>query len=59
MKRLVNMVRGLVYNVDGQDLTEYALLVALIAIAAITAVGAASGQINNIFNAIATQITLP
>jgi Flp pilus assembly pilin Flp len=59
MKRLVNIVRGFVYNVDGQDLTEYALLVALIALAAIGSVGLASGQINAIFAAIAARIPLP
>jgi Flp pilus assembly pilin Flp len=59
MKRLVNLVRALVRNVDGQDLTEYALLVALIALAAVGAVGAASGKINTVFNAIASNIPVP
>jgi Flp pilus assembly pilin Flp len=59
MKRLMNMVRGFVYNVEGQDLTEYALLVALIALAAVGAVTAAGGQINSIFNQITSQIKVP
>jgi Flp pilus assembly pilin Flp len=59
MKRLVNTVRNFVFKVDGQDLTEYALLVALIALAAVTSVGLASGQINAIFAAIAANIPIP
>ncbi len=34
---------------EGQDLTEYALLVLLIALAAITAVGTLGNAINNVF----------
>jgi Flp pilus assembly pilin Flp len=59
MKRLVNNIRALVNNVEGQDLTEYALLVALIALAAVGAVGVASGKINQVFNAIAANIPVP
>jgi Flp pilus assembly pilin Flp len=59
MNRFVNIVRTFVRGVEGQDLTEYALLVALIALAAVGAVGAASGQINAIFNAIVSNIPVP
>jgi len=59
MKRVVNLIRTFARNVEGQDLTEYALLVALIALAAVGAVGVASGQINAIFNAIAANIPVP
>jgi len=34
---------------DGQDLTEYALLLALLALGAITSIGTLAGMINNIF----------
>ncbi|NOX64141.1 MAG: Flp family type IVb pilin [Chloroflexi bacterium] len=38
---------------EGQDLAEYALVIALVAIAAIIALGALSGGINGIFDSIA------
>ena len=41
---------------EGQDLLEYALLVALIALVAVGAVTAAGLQVNTIFNQIATAI---
>ena len=45
---------------EGQDLTEYALLLVLIALAAITAMNTLAGAISNIFtNASANLTTLP
>jgi len=41
---------------DGQDLLEYALLVALIALVAIIGVTAAGVRVNTIFSNVATQI---
>ena len=41
---------------DGQDLLEYALLVALIAIVAVTAVTAAGLKVDEIFNQIVTDL---
>jgi pilus assembly protein Flp/PilA len=41
---------------EGQDLLEYALLVALIALIAIGAVGAAGTSVKTIFNSIAGQL---
>ncbi len=41
---------------SGQDLLEYALLVALIALVAFGAVQAAGGQVNAIFSNIASQL---
>jgi len=52
MTRLVNFLK----NDDGQDLLEYALLVALIAIVAVGAVTAAGTTVNGIFTQIAGQI---
>ncbi len=56
MAWLVARVRSLVREVEGQDLLEYALLVALIAIVAIAAVTAAGTRVSDIFNQIAGQI---
>ena len=53
MSQLVAFVKSFARNEEGQDLLEYALLVALIALIAIGAVTAAGGAVSNIFNAIA------
>ena len=53
MSMLMNLVKSFARDEEGQDLLEYALLVALIALIAIGAVGAAGGAVNNIFTAIA------
>ena len=53
---MTNFLSMLKKNDDGQDLLEYALLVALIAIVAVGAVTAAGTQVSNIFNQIATAI---
>jgi len=55
--QLVNFVKSFVRNDEGQDLLEYALLVALIALVAIAAVGLAGGSVKTIFNNIASQLT--
>jgi pilus assembly protein Flp/PilA len=55
--QLVNFVKSFVRNDEGQDLLEYALLVALIALVAIAAVGLAGGSVKTIFNNIANQLT--
>jgi pilus assembly protein Flp/PilA len=41
---------------DGQDLLEYALLIALIAIVAIAGVTAAGVKVNGIFTSITTKL---
>ncbi len=56
MSNLINFVKTFSNKEDGQDLLEYALLVALIALVAIVAVGAAGGSVSAIFNNIATQL---
>ena len=53
---MTNFLSMLKKNDEGQDLLEYALLVALIAIVAVGAVTAAGTQVSNIFNQIATAI---
>jgi pilus assembly protein Flp/PilA len=59
MSMLLNYVKMFARDEEGQDLLEYALLVALIALIAIGAVGAAGGSVKTIFNDIATQLTNP
>jgi len=54
--KLVNALKSFARNEEGQDLLEYALLVALIALVAIGAVQAAGGSVATIFNSIATQL---
>jgi pilus assembly protein Flp/PilA len=56
MTMLFNRLRTLANDESGQDLLEYALLVALIALVAFGAVTAAGVQVNAIFSNIATQL---
>jgi pilus assembly protein Flp/PilA len=59
MAYLVRLVSSLRRREDGQDLLEYALLVALIALVAVAAVTAAGVKVNAIFNAIANALPVP
>ena len=56
MSMLLSYVKSFVRNEEGQDLLEYALLVALIALIAIGAVGMAGQSVNDIFQTIADQL---
>lgn len=56
MTTLVNQLRMLVNDESGQDLLEYALLVALIALIAFGAVQLAGGQVSAIFTDITNQL---
>ena len=56
MSMLLTYVKSFVRTEEGQDLLEYALLVALIALIAIGAVGAAGVQVDRIFDDIATGL---
>lgn len=56
MSMLLNYVNSFVRDDEGQDLLEYALLVALIALIAIGAVGMAGESVNTIFTNIATKL---
>jgi pilus assembly protein Flp/PilA len=53
---MLNYLRAFVNQEDGQDLLEYALLVALIALVAIVAVTAAGTSVSTIFDTIATKL---
>jgi len=55
--QLVNFVKSFVRDDEGQDLLEYALLVALIALVAIAAVTAAGSSVSTIFQTIATKLS--
>ena len=52
----VSQVRALFKNEEGQDLLEYALLVALIALVCFGAIGLAGGKVNQIFTDITNAI---
>jgi pilus assembly protein Flp/PilA len=54
--QLVNSVKSFARNEEGQDLLEYALLVALIALVALAAVQAAGGAVSTIFTTIASKL---
>jgi pilus assembly protein Flp/PilA len=54
---MVNYIKSFARNEEGQDLLEYALLVALIALIAIGAVGLAGQAVNTIFSSIAAALT--
>ena len=51
--QLFTMIRSFIRRDEGQDLLEYALLVALIAVVAAGAVELAGGSVTAIFNDIA------
>jgi pilus assembly protein Flp/PilA len=53
---LVAFVKSFSNTEEGQDLLEYALLVALIALVAIGAVGLAGGSVRTIFQTIAGSL---
>jgi pilus assembly protein Flp/PilA len=59
MKQLAHIVGAFWRNEDGQDLLEYALLVALIALVAVAGVTAAGVKVGVIFNAIVNAIPVP
>ena len=56
MTNLITRMRAFAINDEGQDLLEYALLVALIALVASAAIGLAGTNVNVIFGRIASQL---
>jgi Flp pilus assembly pilin Flp len=54
--KFINRLRAAVREESGQDLLEYALLIALIALVAVGAVTAAGGQVAAVFASIAASI---
>lgn len=59
MKHLVKIVSSFWHEESGQDLLEYALLVALIALVAVAGVTAAGVRVDQIFDAIVAAIPVP
>jgi pilus assembly protein Flp/PilA len=55
--KLMNHVNAFLRNDEGQDLIEYALLVALISLVCVGALTLAGGQVNQIFTKIKDQLT--
>ena len=55
--RLVNTIKTFVRDDEGQDLIEYALLVALISLVCVVALTDAGKQVNNIFTSIKDKLT--
>jgi pilus assembly protein Flp/PilA len=53
---LLTNVRNFVRKEDGQDLIEYALIVALISLVCVLALTNAGSAIKTIFNSITTQL---
>jgi pilus assembly protein Flp/PilA len=54
---LYSRLQTLILREEGQDLIEYALVVALIAFAAVTSMQTLAVDINNVFLAIGTSLT--
>lgn len=54
--KLYITLRNLAAQEDGQDLVEYALIIALIAIGAVTALGTLDNKIINTFNSIGNSL---
>jgi pilus assembly protein Flp/PilA len=52
-----NLLMRLWHEQEGQDLTEYALLVVLLALAAIVGMKGLAGSINNVFSSAASNLT--
>ena len=53
----MNFLKRLWKEEEGQDLTEYALLLVLVALAAIGTLGTLANAINNVFSNAATNLT--
>jgi pilus assembly protein Flp/PilA len=57
MLSLITRLQSMVRREEGQDLLEYALLVALIALVCVGAIGLAGKNVNTIFGQIAQALT--
>ncbi|PYQ96864.1 MAG: Flp family type IVb pilin [Acidobacteria bacterium] len=55
----INRLRNLVRGEEGQDLLEYALLVALIALVAVAAITLTGTNVKTIFEQIAAKLVTP
>ena len=57
MLKLYVTMQNMVASEEGQDLVEYALVVALIAFGAIAGMNALSGELNAAFNTISSKVS--
>ena len=57
--KLITRMRSFVRGTEGQDLLEYALLVALIALVSVVAMTATGTKVSDIFTAISTKLVVP
>lgn len=57
LRNLYNRIQLVFIEEEGQDLIEYALVVALIAFAAVSGMNSVAGGINNAFTNIGTKLT--
>ncbi len=55
--RIQMVMKALVQDESGQDLIEYALVVALIALAATAGMGTVAKSINNAFTSVGTKLS--
>ena len=53
---LMNRLQSFARNEEGQDLVEYAMLVALIALVCVVAVTAAGAKVSTVFNSITAAL---
>jgi Flp pilus assembly pilin Flp len=51
------LLRRLWFEEEGQDLTEYALLLVLLVLAAVTSLTALANAINGVFASVSTNLT--
>lgn len=56
MLKLYLWIRNLLEGEEGQDLVEYALIIALVSIALVLSLGAVAGGIDTIFDDIVTKL---
>jgi pilus assembly protein Flp/PilA len=57
VNEMMNRMRALVTNDEGQDLIEYALLAGLISLVAVATVTSAGSQVSSIFQSITGKLT--
>lgn len=57
--KFINRIRAFARSNEGQDLLEYALLVALIALVAVAAITLTGTNVSTIFTSIAGKLVVP
>jgi Flp pilus assembly pilin Flp len=57
--KMINLLRSVWSDDEGQDLIEYALMLVLILLVSVTAIGTIGNKVGAIFNATSTNIPNP